>query len=197
MTIQLNPSIQKEAVLERLLRQQRINQVLPYIKSYPNCHLLDIGCGWEARLLKDLAPYIQKGVGIDFKAPEIQSDRIQTFTTHIDKRLPFEDDSFEVVTMLAVLEHLQHPLDVLKECERILKPSGALILTVPSHYAKPVLEFLAFRVGIVSKEEILDHKNYFDRTDLEKLFNCLDHLRLQHHTYFQWKFNNRVIAIKH
>ena len=51
-----------------------------------------------------------------------------TNTTH----LPFDDESFEVVTMLAVLEHLHHPHAMLQEIARVLKPSGALVLTVPS-----------------------------------------------------------------
>ena len=48
----------------------------------------------------------------------------------------------------------------------MLKPGGLLVLTVPSWRAKPVLEFLSFRLGIVSRAEIEDHKRYFDRRDL-------------------------------
>jgi 2-polyprenyl-3-methyl-5-hydroxy-6-metoxy-1,4-benzoquinol methylase len=186
----------KEPMLESFLRSQRIKQVLPYISRYPNCRLLDVGCGWEARLLQDLSPYITKGVGVDFKAPNIQTNKIQTFTGHIDGSLPFEDESFDLITMLAVLEHLDHPLEILKECARVLRPHGGLVITVPSRYAKPVLEFLAFRVGIVSRDEILDHKNYFNKEDLEALFTQVPNLDIQEHSYFQWKFNNRLFAVK-
>lgn len=160
-------SLIKEPLLESFLRTQRIKQVLPYISRYPNCQLLDIGCGWEARLLKDVSPYITRGVGIDFKAPNIKTEKIQTFTAHLDESLPFESESFDLITKLAVLEHLDHPLEILKECARVLRPNSGLVITVPSKYAKPVLEFLAFRVGVVSRDEILDHKNYFNKEDLE------------------------------
>jgi len=42
----------KEPLLESFLRSQRIKQLFPYISRYPNCRLLDVGCGWEDRLLQ-------------------------------------------------------------------------------------------------------------------------------------------------
>lgn len=50
-----------------------------------------------------------------------------------DLRLPFDDDSFDVVTILAVLEHFPHsPRLVLEEAHRILRPSGMLIVDGPN-----------------------------------------------------------------
>ena len=110
--------------------------------------------------------------------------------------LPFDDESFEVVTMLAVLEHLHHPHAMLQEIARVLKPSGALVLTVPSHAAKPVLEFLAFRLKIVSEEEIRDHKRYYNKRDLRELVALVPELTLTKHTYFQLGMNNFAIIHK-
>ncbi|NQX88078.1 MAG: class I SAM-dependent methyltransferase [Halioglobus sp.] len=186
----------KEQLLEPLLRSMRLRQVLPYIKKYPHCRLLDIGCGWEARLLHAVEPSIAQGVGIDFKAPTISNDKLTTVSTRMDKRLPFEDASFDLITMLAVLEHLEHPEAILRECARVLRPGGGLLLTVPSWHAKPVLEFLAFKAGIVSAEEIRDHKRYFNREDLYKIFDSINGLNLKEHFYFQWRFNNRVFALR-
>lgn len=70
------------------------------------------------------------------------------------------------------------------------------MVTVPSKYAKPVLESLAFNIGIVSRDEILDHKNYFNKEDLEQLFDKVESLQIQEHTYFQWCFNNHLFAVK-
>lgn len=52
--------------------------------------------------------------------------------------LPFEDESFEVVTMLAVLEHLNHPLAIIKEIRRVLTPNGKLILTSINQTKNPL-----------------------------------------------------------
>jgi hypothetical protein len=43
----------KEPILEPILRALRIRKALPVIRQYPDCHLLDVGCGWDYRLLKD------------------------------------------------------------------------------------------------------------------------------------------------
>ena len=58
----------------------RLACVLPSIKSFDNPRLLDIGCGFEARLLREVEGYIAKGVGIDYKAPDIRTDKLHTFS---------------------------------------------------------------------------------------------------------------------
>ena len=214
----------KEALLESTLRKMRLNRVLPTIKSFKNPNVLDIGCGWEARLLQEIEPYIAKGIGIDFKAPAINTDKIQTFAYYFESKdtksmnfnggggnaifpqdsfsqdskchLPFENESFEVVTMLAVLEHLNYPLEMLKQIARVLKPNGILLLTVPSHLAKPVLEFLAFKLKIVSEAEIRDHKAYYNKKDLQNLIAQVPSLHLKNHKYFQCGMNNFAIIHK-
>lgn len=186
----------KEPILEPLLRKMRMSKVVPFLKNYPQCELLDIGCGWEAKLLRDVEPYLSKGIGIDFKAPSLQTDKLRTISIRLDKELPFADATFDVVTLMAVLEHVDHPESLVHEIERVLRPRGVLLLTVPSWYAKPVLEFLAFRLGVVSKEEILDHKRYYNKEDLLELFALTKTLRVTRHVYFQGVFNNFVCASK-
>jgi 2-polyprenyl-3-methyl-5-hydroxy-6-metoxy-1,4-benzoquinol methylase len=186
----------REPFLEPWLRSMRIRSIRPYVNRYPNCNLLDIGCGWEAKLLRAIEPQIETGTGIDFKAPSINSGKLRTISARLDNQLPFEDSAFDLITMLAVLEHLEYPREILSECSRLLRPGGGLLLTVPSKYAKPVLEFLAFKVGIVNRDEIMDHKQYFNREDLIALFKDIPSLRIVEHEYFQWRFNNKLFVVK-
>lgn len=186
----------KEPVLEPLLRNMRMRKVLPYLKRYPDCVLLDIGCGWEAKLLRSAEPHIRKGIGVDFKAPSLKSNKLETFSLKLDKELPFADESFDIVTLMAVLEHLDQPECMVNEIDRVLRPGGVLLLTVPSWYAKPVLEFLSFRLGIVNKDEILDHKRYYNKADLFELFTLTKTLKIEKHLYFQCAFNSFVCATK-
>ncbi|WP_300451096.1 hypothetical protein [Helicobacter mastomyrinus] len=76
----------KEALLEKTLRKMRLGRVLPTIKQFKNPSVLDVGCGWEARLLKEIEPFIYKGVGIDFKAPIIQTQKIHTFSYFFESK---------------------------------------------------------------------------------------------------------------
>jgi ubiquinone/menaquinone biosynthesis C-methylase UbiE len=98
--------------------------------------------------------------------------------------------------MLAVLEHIEDDTSVIAEVYRVLKSGGKLILTVPSVWAKPVLEFLAFRVGIVSRSEILDHKRYYTRQRLEQDLTINANFTNFYHYYFQLGMNNFCIVEK-
>ena len=52
-------------------------------------------------------PHIGKGVGIGLKAPPLDDDsRLMTKRERLDRALPFATASFNMGTMLAVLEHL-------------------------------------------------------------------------------------------
>lgn len=48
------------------------------------------------------------------------------------RRMPFSDASMDVVLITQVLEHIPEPLPVIAEIQRILKPGGTLLLSVPS-----------------------------------------------------------------
>lgn len=160
----------------------------PSIRSPPP-RILDIGCGWDARFLRHVEPMIASGVGIDFKAPNYSTDKIQCMQVALNQSLPFANSDFDAVVMLAVLEHLQYPESVLKECLRVLQPNGLLIGTVPSKIAKPVLEFLAYRLHILNENEIRDHKTYFNRQSLRKILIQSGFSDI-HHRYFQLGMNN-------
>lgn len=49
----------------------------------------------------------------------------------------------------------------------MLGRDGRLLLTFPTPRAKPLLGFLAFRLGVVNGSEIRDHEVYHDRDRLE------------------------------
>jgi len=95
---------------EPILRRMRIKKVLPTILKYADCRVLDIGCGWENRPLKTMDPFIKNGVGIDFKVQEMESAKLKAIKMVMGSAPPFMPQTFDVVTMLAVLEHLSEPL---------------------------------------------------------------------------------------
>ena len=80
-----------------------------------------------------------------------------------------KDCSLDAVTMLAVLEHLENPATVLKECFRVLKHGGLFLATTPTPLEEPILHALA-RVRFISQKEIEDHKRHFSKKVLWELF---------------------------
>ena len=73
-----------------------------------------------------------------------------------------------MATSLAVIEHLpvDEVLSHLRDIGACLRPGGTLVLTTPTPAAKPVLEFLAFRLGVISQQEIADHRHYWNTKEL-------------------------------
>ena len=185
-----------ETFLDLFLRLWRVHRVLPFIKKVPDCRLLDIGCGWEARFLREVEPYITKGVGLDPKAPVLEQEtKLTIMRERLDRVLPLEPASFDVVTMLAVLEHLSEPRAIVEEVWRVLRPGGWFVGTVPSYLGKPLMEFLAYRLHIISEEEIRDHKSYYGHKSLRALLTSTGFSEIGH-KYFQLGMNNFFYAQK-
>lgn len=178
----------KEPILEPILRRLRLSKVLKHIPS--GAVLLDVGCGTKAAFLRYISPRIKQGVGVDFKVSPFKEKNLEVSKLMFSGQLPFPDQTFDVVTMLAVLEHIEHEAEILREIQRVLVPGGKLILTVPSVWAQPVLEFLAYRLKIVSEAEIRDHKRYYNRAKLHRVLVDEGGFKNFNHRYFQLWMNN-------
>ncbi|MEH2139780.1 class I SAM-dependent methyltransferase [Nostoc sp.] len=183
-----------EPFLEPILRYLRLKRVICHIPK--NSVVLDVGCGSSATFLKSISPHIKQGFGVDFKVKDFHSGNILTKQLMLENDLPFKDESFDVVTMLAVLEHIEHENEILKEIYRVLVPQGKLILTVPSVWSQSILEFLAYRLKIVSEAEIRDHKRYYKREHLKKKLVNGAGFQGFYHQYFQFWMNNFCIVTK-
>ncbi|MDQ6880373.1 MAG: methyltransferase domain-containing protein [Candidatus Dormibacteraeota bacterium] len=73
--------------------------------------------------------------------------------------LPFEDAFFDVVTLLAVFEHLDLPVleGLLREIHRVLRPGGVFVMTTPAAWTEAILRVMAY-LRLVSGEEVGEHK---------------------------------------
>jgi len=159
--------ILKEELLEPVLRHIRIKKIKKFIPK--NSILCDIGCGFNASFLQDISEYIHFGYGFDKKIKDNQFKNIVIKNLDLSDKIPLNDESVDCVTLLAVLEHLEEPKKIVSESYRILKNGGLLLITTPSPESKPLLEFLSFRLHIVSPAEIRDHKHYFSKRELNRL----------------------------
>src|SRR4030095_11476569 len=99
----------------------------------PNPRILDVGCGTGANL-KMLAGYGKaEGVDISPQAVEFCGQRgFDSVKLGAAEQLPYDDDSFELVTALDVIEHLDDDVAGLREMRRILRRDGRLLLFVPA-----------------------------------------------------------------
>jgi hypothetical protein len=70
-----------------------------------------------------------------------------------------------------------------------------LILTTPAPASKSLLEFLAFRLKIISQKEIENHKHYFSKRELLSILTDLDFQNITC-SYFELGFNQICQAKK-
>lgn len=156
----------KRSFLDNIITAVRFRKIG---KLIPNkCQILDLGCGHEGELFRAVAERIQKGVGVDLSVTGDKSKiakNCKLITGKVDEKLPFEDSSFDVVTALAIIEHVDDPGIMLSEIFRVLSPGGKLLITTPSLAGKGPLEIMA-KMGIISREEIADHKRYYTQVSL-------------------------------
>ena len=104
-----------------------------YARDGGQC-LLDIGCGTGA-MLDMLAPF-GAVVGADFapQALEFCRTRGDYPLTRADvRRLPFAEASFDAVTAMDVIEHIDDDKAASAEIFRVLRPGGRLFVTVPAY----------------------------------------------------------------
>jgi 2-polyprenyl-3-methyl-5-hydroxy-6-metoxy-1,4-benzoquinol methylase len=103
---------------------------LPYRR---NGELLDIGCGSGLALqrMAELGWQV-RGVDFDPAAVEIAKKKGLDVSLGMLADQAFPPDSFDAVTMSHVIEHVHDPLSFLRDCRRILKPGGHLVMVTPN-----------------------------------------------------------------
>ena len=95
--------------------------------------ILDVGCGTGANLLL-LSKYGDaEGVDISEDALAFCRERgLNKVRLGEAEKLPYEDGTFDLVTALDVVEHLDDDCAGLTEMRRVLRPGGRVLLFVPT-----------------------------------------------------------------
>ena len=129
----------------------------------------DFGCGYHATFAQSVLDDVASAVLVDVSlADDLKADRR---VTAIEGQLPdalgaVPDASLDAVLCVSVLEHLSAPLGALRELRRVTAAGGVCLINVPSWRGKRWLEFSAFRLGLSPREEMDDHKRYYDPREL-------------------------------
>lgn len=131
--------------------------------------VLELGCGYAAKNLFAIEDRASSLVAVDFNLSDAvkQHPKFVAVESSIDDALSqLNTYKFDLILLISVVEHLKDPLRVLIECKGILRPGGVLLVNVPTWLGKSFLECAAFDLNLAPKEEMDDHKMYYDKRDL-------------------------------
>lgn len=133
----------------------------------PEQRLVDVGCGRNDLLALIAKERGAQGVGIDMKDSTVAyvRDKLQMPIIHgtfLDAKL--EDASYDIVTMMEYLEHEAHPLSVLAEARRVLKPGGYVAIEIPDPSGWPARTFKNRWANL----DVPRHLVFFDQGTLEQ-----------------------------
>lgn len=180
---------------DKFISRYRLSMVIRHIQK--GDIVLDLGCGVQHYLLSYGKDKFKSGYGLDYDIEDHQEENITFLKHRCQGGLPLENSFFEKVFMLAVLEHIEEK-DVpglFSEFSRILKKGGRVIITTPTLWAKPILEFLALKLKVLSPEEVADHKHYYLTEEIRNLAEKSG-LRMIKARYFQLGLNCLYILEK-
>jgi len=140
----------------RLERVKRIEKRLPELFDVQGKKVLDIGCGAHAALAYYLS---EKGASVE--GGEIDAERVAAAKTFAPKAnislffaesLPFHDETFDLVYLWDVLEHVKDPRQALREATRVCKKGGLVFVEFSPFWAYPTghhLYFIGFPRGFL------------------------------------------------
>ena len=117
-----------------------LRRAVEFLAPHAGGDLLDVGVG-ERPYAELFGPRVNSYCGLEYPPvadnlhPEIWGmlERLHGIVDVFGdgQRMPFADDSFDTVMALEVFEHLRAPDECMAEIERVLRPGGVVLFTVP------------------------------------------------------------------
>ena len=141
------------------LCKNHIHKKIYFEKYFKGCkRILDIGCG-RGNFIQ-FAPDKIEGCDNGLRMLKIAKERrFNVKFVNIRKRLPYPDNTFDAINLKEVIEHLTYPMEVIKECYRILKPKGKLVILTPD----------VSRLGVEAFYNALGHTSPFTKESVRSI----------------------------
>jgi 2-polyprenyl-3-methyl-5-hydroxy-6-metoxy-1,4-benzoquinol methylase len=158
-----------ESVYRRIALRDHIAFITKSMRGRSEVEVLDVGCGSGTLLgLLKRQGFLVRGVDFSSEAAAIakRDNGVDVAVGSLDEA-HFPDQSFDVVTLFHVMEHVTNPRQVLGEVSRILRPQGVLILQVPNIESWQFKIFGAKWYGLDIPRHVID----YSKNSMLKLLN--------------------------
>ena len=150
---------QLESIYRKLALHDHVSFIARAAGDRTGLDLLDVGCG-SGTLLGLLRQRGFQPTGVDLSAEAARVAEAENGVRVVVGSLAdaaFPSDSFDMVTLFHVMEHVVNPRSVLAEVSRILKPNGAVVLQVPNIDSWQFKAFGARWYGLDIPRHVIDY----------------------------------------
>ncbi len=149
-------------------------------RDLPVGKLLDIGCGVGDFLhVAENKGWQCTGVEPSEEAREIARQRIKGDLLYSEDLEQLSDQSFDLITMWHVLEHVDDLKWQVAQLQRLIKPNGRIVIAVPNYRSYDGRFYNAYWAAY----DVPRHLNHFNKTVITKMFKtsglslvCMDKL---------------------
>ena len=150
--------------------KKKVNLVSKYVvpRQKDNIRILDIGSGtgYFLNAAKEKG-YTVTGIEKDSNAREQATSNFGLDIKDEQSLWAIEDDSFDVITLWHVLEHMENLNEVVAKINSILKPDGVVIIALPNHNSHDAKKYK----GYWAAYDVPRHLWHFTPDTVEKLLS--------------------------
>ena len=151
-----------------------LDKIISFIRNYEllkdkrlnGKSIIDFGCGSDFQAISKRYTETSKAVLIDLYGDDFTKNHIKfiNYNNNLNKiDIELKNEKFDIIILAAVIEHLDNPEVIIKYLKKFLNENGYFLLTAPSIYSKPILEFMAFKLNIINADLVKEHKRYYNK----------------------------------
>jgi len=113
--------------INKLMHCPGIIEEIAYLFKDVPTKVLDLGCGPNSWTYPKY-----KVTSVDSDSyPDFDIDKTNRLSFDINQTFPLKDKSYDIILCIELIEHLENPWHLVRECIRVLKPNGNLFITTP------------------------------------------------------------------
>lgn len=164
------------AIQYSLLKKIRLPIIMDFMKPENNDMILDLGSG-GGYFSKILAKKTKSVISFDISptnarnAKQSIDDNNISFVIGDAAYLPFKKGVFDKILATEIIEHIENDNLFIKECDRVLKNVGHIVITTPCTNPAFPLDWLRRLSGVNIEEDFGHVRGGYTKQELEKLMN--------------------------
>lgn len=179
-------------LLSPYIKRQRLAMVAPYVRG----DVLELGCG-PGTALDHWAGRMDSYTGVDYRDDLVRTLR-KRHPEHTFHTRNLDDDpldfpgQFDVVLMIALIEHVYNTKHLMTQAAARLKPGGELVITTPTPIGNDLVHRLGAALGLFARSAADDHVSVFNRARFDIMARDFG-LQIARYRRFQVGCNQLVV----